>query len=98
MIAQLRSENLYLRQKVEDLEQERKLLLDSVLNRHGVRELAALPEPQPMVQSLLPQQELIKKSLEEELEELRLMADAEPDLYGPLYQETILRYREQLTQ
>lgn len=93
VISQLRGEVQYLRGKIAELEEERKKLQDSWLLSRGAQPLAA-PDLPPPVEQKVPTDQWLKEDMQAELEELRVMAEADPESWLPIYEETKLRYKD----
>ena len=96
MVEQLRSENTFLREQLVVVEEERKKLQDSALEKAGARVL----NPEPMGESFAQPEHVfedrIKADIQSEVAQLERLSEQDPETYTPLLQEAVLRYHTYL--
>lgn len=92
LVAQLRQEIAYLHSTICDLESERKELLDRLLEKRGVRPVQEQPPLPPPSRNEVGIDLWKKEDIERELAELEMMAQKDPEIYGPLLDEARLQY------
>ncbi len=78
----------YLKERIKDLEAERLMMQDRFLEKVGVRPLKEEPLP-AAAQQAIPYEEWIKKDKLAEIEELRELAQSDPESYLPILQEAV---------
>lgn len=85
-----------LRERIRDLEDERRKLQDSFLLKNGAYPLYPEPLPPPTQQdSSSPFDQWKRVDIERELQDLHALAESDPETYGPLFEEAAIRYREE---